>query len=74
MTYEQFKQNISYAGLKNKDYAQLLHKNSNSINNYSKKGVPIHAAIISEMVAYCAAQGIDPIPIMKKATKDFTKK
>ena len=60
MTYEEFKRQLGRAGLKTREFADLMKLNPNSITNYSKReDVPSHLAVIAALMAEMAQQGLD---------------
>ena len=66
MKYKRFKENINFAGYKNKEFAKLLGISQQSITNYSKKGVPRNSALISELLATLRYNNVDIDSIIKK--------
>lgn len=60
MDYEEFKRQLSKAGLSGKDFAELLQLNKNSISNLAgKEKVPDHLAIIASLMGEMAEHKID---------------
>jgi hypothetical protein len=60
MLYKEFRRQLGKAGLTNKDFAQLVKINSNSITNYKKNGeVPTHWAIVALLMGVMADHKLD---------------
>lgn len=60
MTYEEFRRQLGKAGLTNRQFADLVKINPNSITNFKKEGeVPDHWAIVALLMGLLADQGID---------------
>lgn len=60
MTYDEFQQQVSKAGLTLQEFADTVHMNRTSIYNYGKTGkVPAYVAVIAILLADMAARGID---------------
>jgi len=74
MKYKKFKENINFAGFKNKEFARLLDISQQSVTNYSKKGVPQYAALISELLMLLRYNDIDFDPLVKKFIEENNEK
>ncbi len=60
MDYNEFQRHIGKAGLKLKEFADLMQMNNTSLSNYRKKGeVPRHLAIIAVLIGDMADCGKD---------------
>lgn len=60
MDYEEFRRQLGKAGLTNKEFAELVKINSNSITNYKKDGVvPAHWAIVALLMGILADNKLD---------------
>ncbi len=60
MDYEEFRRQLGKAGLTNREFAELVKINSNSITNYKKDGdVPAHWAIVALLMGIMADHKLD---------------
>lgn len=60
MTYEEFRRHLGKAGLTNKEFAEMVKINRNSITNFKKDGVvPDHWAIVAMLMGVMADNALD---------------
>ena len=60
MVYEEFRRHLGKAGLTNKEFAEMVKINSNSITNFKKDGVvPDHWAIVAMLMGVMADNALD---------------
>lgn len=60
MTYDEFQRHLGKAGLKIRQFADLVKMNHVSISNYGKKGeVPSHLAVIAALLGEMADRKMD---------------
>lgn len=60
MDYEEFRRHLGKAGLTNKEFAEIVKINRNSITNFKKDGeVPDHWAIVAMLMGVMADNGLD---------------
>ena len=60
MIYTEFRRQLGKAGLTNKEFAELVKINSNSITNYKRNGeVPTHWAIVALLMGIMADHKLD---------------
>jgi hypothetical protein len=67
MKYANFRSHLGRASLTNKEFAELVGLNSNSITNYAQNDhVPIHWAIVVLLMDEMAGNGIDFKHLLQK--------
>lgn len=67
MTYNDFLDELSKAGLSVKRFADLVGMQPNSVSNYKKRGdVPIHLALIASLLAEMSAHHIGYESVMER--------
>lgn len=67
MEYEEFRRHLGKARLTTKEFAELVKLNSNSITNYSQKGVvPSHLAVISALLGEMAEHKVDFVEVLSR--------
>lgn len=60
MNYDEFQRQLGKAGLNNREFAELLKMNRNSITNYAKAGVvPAHLAVIAALLGAMADSKVE---------------
>lgn len=68
MTYDEFQQQVSKAGLTLQDFADVVHMNRTSLYNYGKAGeVPAYVAVIAVLMREMEARGIDYRALLAQA-------
>lgn len=61
MQYEEFKMQLSWAGLSVREFAEHIGVSANTVTNYaSREQVPRHFAVIVTLMAHIARNGLDP--------------
>ena len=66
MHYDEFQRQLGKAGLNNREFAELLKMNRNSITNYAKAGVvPAHLAVIAALLGAMADKQVEFRPILE---------
>lgn len=66
MNYKTFRAHLLGSGLNNKDFADLVKINSNSITNWKADRVPEHWAIAAILIAELARNGIEFRTLLQK--------
>jgi hypothetical protein len=65
MTYGEFQRQLGKAGLNNREFAELIQMNRNSLTNYAQSGeVPAHLAVISTLLGEMAERKIDYVALL----------
>ena len=60
MDYREFQRQLGKAGLRAREFADLIRMSRNSVTNYSKKGtVPPHLAVIASLLGEMAEHQIE---------------
>jgi hypothetical protein len=60
MNYNEFRRQLGKAGVRTREFAELLKLHPNSITNYATQGeVPSHLAIIVTLMGEMAEKGLD---------------
>ena len=74
MHYDEFQRQLGKAGLNNREFAELLKMNRNSITNYAKAGVvPAHLAVIAALLGAMADKQVEFRPILENLDIDQKK-
>ena len=74
MHYDEFQRQLGKAGLNNREFAELLKMNRNSITNYAKAGVvPAHLAVIAALLGAMAHKQVEFRPILENLDIDQKK-
>ena len=66
MTYEEFKRQVTKAGLTIKEFSHLLKHHQSTIPNYAKKGkIPTHFAVIAALMGEMKEYDVDFKSVLK---------